>query len=422
MVTPRPGQDPLPAQDQLPAQDPVHPLWLLKGFEVELYTGKPDGTVVGCSSEAAAALSGFVTEPDCRNLEYITEPFASYATQLELLLEPRRRLRTWLAGRGLTLLPGSTLSLGNSSRFERSNPHNPYHDYIEATYGTRVVTASVHINLGVAAMEQLFSGLRLLRCEAALLLALSASSPFLDGRVTGAHSQRWLQFPLTPHHVPLFESHGHYIHWMVQQLAAGTMQNVRHLWTSVRPNGDDRPHKLNRLEVRICDLVSDPAVLLAITAYAELRLQQLWRDPQQHDPLHASCLGAEALAELADANDKAAAQHSLNATLKHWRSGEPIEARAWIEQQLEALAPLAAELQLTAWLEPLQVVLERGNQAMRWLERHKGGETISAILASEIAAMAEQELAAAAGAFRAASGDAFGDGAPSTDTPAHLLG
>ena len=73
----------------------VAPL-LLKGFEVELYTGRPDGTVVGCSAEAAAALAGFVTEPDCRNLEYTTPPHAGYAEQLELLLEPRRRLRPWL--------------------------------------------------------------------------------------------------------------------------------------------------------------------------------------------------------------------------------------------------------------------------------------------------------------------------------------
>jgi hypothetical protein len=38
-------------------------------------------------------------------------------------------------------------------------------------------------------------------------------------------------------------------------------------------------------------------------------------------------------------------------------------------------------------------VLERGNQAMRWLQRHGSGESISAILSSEIAAMAQQELA-----------------------------
>ena len=50
---------------------------LMKGFEVELFTGRPDGTVVGCSPAAAAALEGFVTEPDHRNLEYITAPHAS---------------------------------------------------------------------------------------------------------------------------------------------------------------------------------------------------------------------------------------------------------------------------------------------------------------------------------------------------------
>jgi predicted glutamate--cysteine ligase len=197
---------------------------LLKGFEVELYTGRADGTVVGCSAEAAAALEGFVTEPDCRNLEYTTPPAASYAEQLQLLLEPRLRLRRWLADRELTLLPGSTLSTGDSHRFERSNPDNPYHAYIEATYGTRVVTASVHINLGLTEMEALFAACRLVRCEAALLLALSASSPFLDGAATGAHSQRWLQFPITPEQVPLFESHQHYVRWVEEQLQLGTMQ------------------------------------------------------------------------------------------------------------------------------------------------------------------------------------------------------
>ena len=33
---------------------------LLKGFEVELYTGRADGTVVGCSADAACALEVFV--------------------------------------------------------------------------------------------------------------------------------------------------------------------------------------------------------------------------------------------------------------------------------------------------------------------------------------------------------------------------
>jgi predicted glutamate--cysteine ligase len=370
---------------------------LLKGFEVELYTGRADGTVVGCSAEAAAALEGFVTEPDCRNLEYITPPDADYARQLQLLLEPRQRLRRWLASRQLTLLPGSTLSLGDSQRFERSDPANPYHGYIEATYGTKVVTASVHINLGLTAghglepMTSLFAGLRLMRCEASLLLALSASSPFLDGVVTAAHSQRWLQFPLTPAEVPLFLDHQHYISWMGEQLALGTMQNVRHLWTSVRPNGDNRPHDLNRLEIRICDLVTDPLVLLAITAFAELRLQQLMREPERYDPLQASSLDPSQLAALADANDRAAARSSLDATVMHWRNGAPIQARDWLVQELADLAPVAEELGLTRVLAPLQGVLDQGNQAMSWLAGHQAGLSIPTLLNQTVEAMESQE-------------------------------
>ena len=366
---------------------------LLKGFEVELFTGRPDGTVVGCSPAAAAALDGFVTEPDHRNLEYITAPHASYQRQLELLLEPRRQLRAWLAERGLTILPGSTLSLGDSSRFERSNPDNPYHDYIETTYGTQVVTASVHINLGLTDMGALFAACRLVRCEAALLLALSASSPFLDGVATGAHSQRWLQFPLTPPQVPLFRSHSHYIAWVEEQLASGAMQNVRHLWTSVRPNGDNRPHGLNRLELRICDLITDPTLLLAITAYCELRIQQLLADPASHDPLIASQLTADELASLADANDRAAARSSLQATLSDWRTGAPIQAADWIRRDLASLAPLAEQLNLAGTLAPLDAVLGGGNQAMRWLQREGEGLPIATIVAASAAAMAERESA-----------------------------
>jgi predicted glutamate--cysteine ligase len=366
---------------------------LTKGFEVEMYTGRRDGTVVGCAAEAAQALEGFVTEPDNRNLEYTTPPDADYQRQLAYLLGPRQQLRGWLAQRDLTLLPGSTLSLGDSSCFVRSNPDNPYHGEIERLYGTRVVTASVHINLGIQAMEPLFAGLRLLRCEGALLLALSASSPFLDGQATGAQSQRWLQFPLTPPEVPLFTSHAHYVTWMHDQLALGSMLNVRHLWTSVRPNGESRPESLNRLELRICDLISDPRLLLAVTAWAELRLLTLMGDPDRLDPLVASALSPEDLARLADQNDRAAAQDGLNATVGHWRTGEPCLVRDWLGEELAAMAPLAETLNLGATLEPLHGVLASGSESMRWLDRHRAGEPIDRIIATEAMAMEARDSA-----------------------------
>jgi predicted glutamate--cysteine ligase len=166
---------------------------------------------------------------------------------------------------------------------------------------------------------------------------------------------------------------------------------VRHLWTSVRPNGDDRPHDLNRLEIRICDLIADPLLLLAVTAFAELRLHQLMRDPEHHDPLRASRLDADRLEALADANDRAVARSSLEAKLVHWRTGEVTDARHWIATELEAMAPLASERGLDRWLAPLEELLTRGNQAMRWLARHGRGESIGAIIGSEAVALETRE-------------------------------
>ncbi len=364
---------------------------LLKGFEVELFTGLFSGQHVGVADAATKDLPDFVKEPDQRNLEFITNPEAEYDLLKEALLFPRRKLRSWLAPKQLTILPCSTLSLGDSKTFERSDPLNPYHDFIEATYGTRVVTTSVHINLGIENLPLLFSALRLVRCEAALFLALSASSPFLDGVSTGAHSQRWLQFPLTPEKVPLFKNHLHYVNWVEDQLLRGTMRNERHLWTSVRPNGPHRPYALNRLELRICDLITDCDLLLAVTALLELRVLSLMQDPKKLDPLEVSHLNLQELADLSDVNDVAAAKTSLDATLHHWLDGKPILCRTWIKELLEEITPLAKDMDMLHLLSPINLVLENGNQAMKWLIATSEGRPMDAVLQQSIVEMQDEE-------------------------------
>ncbi len=365
---------------------------LLKGFEVELFTGRSTGQHVGVAVAVTKDLPEFVKEPDHRNLEYITSPEANYAKLKEDLLAPRRRLRSWLAKKHLTLLPCSTLSLGDSSIFERSDPGNPYHDLIESLYGTKVVTASVHINLGITDLNKLFAALRLVRCEAAIFLALSASSPFLDGELTGAHSQRWLQFPRTPKKVPFFRDHDHYVEWVQMHLANGTMQNERHLWTSVRPNGPSRPYDLNRMELRICDLITDPSMLLALTALLELRVINLLRNPEKFDPFHVSDLTSEELVEISDSNDIKAAKDSLNASLVHWKDGRTITAIDWVQELLNETIPLAEELNLTEQLEPLRDALEEGNQAMKWLKSFGLGFTVQSVIEKAISSMAAEEM------------------------------
>ncbi|MCU0545400.1 MAG: glutamate--cysteine ligase [Oscillatoriaceae cyanobacterium Prado104] len=368
---------------------------LSKGFEVEMYTGTPAGDIVGLSDRIVADLDGFVREPDSRNVEYTTAPLCCYDRLLCALVKPRVRLREYLKKLGdYTLLPGSTLSLGGSDRFYRSDPNNPYHTYIEQTYGTKVVTASIHINIGISQPEMLMRAIRLARVEAPLYLALSASSPFLDGEVTGYHSTRWGLFPKTPATVPLFESHRHYIQWTEEQLQLGTMQNVRHLWSAVRPNGDRRPYCLNRLELRICDLEVNPLALLAITALLEARLWQMMEDPSL-DPLETSTLPAANrnadLVALTDANEIAASRDSLDAELRHWRDGKPILARDWIEEIYQEVWPIAKKRGFSCFLSPLKKILREGNTAQQWLKLYAGGSNSRSIIVQGIQAMARQE-------------------------------
>ncbi|MEM7553698.1 MAG: glutamate--cysteine ligase [Cyanobacteria bacterium P01_A01_bin.84] len=364
---------------------------LSKGFEIEMYTGTPQGDIVGLSDKISAALDGFVREPDSRNVEYITDPLYCYDSLLCAILTPRKQLRKYLQKLGnYTVVPGSTLSLGGSDRFVRSDPTNTYHDYIENTYGTNVVTASVHINVGISDPEVLMQACRVIRLEAPLFLALSASSPFLNSSYTGYHSTRWHLFPQTPEKVPLFASHADHIQWVEEQLKTGSMQSVRHLWTSVRPNGSHRPYDLNRLELRICDLVTDPIALLAITAFLEARLLQIIENPNI-DPLIESKFSPDELLSITRSNEIAAATSSLDANLINWQTGVTITARDWISDLYHQLWGIAKQQGFSCFLSPLNKVLHEGNQAQKWLQLHKLGFSPYNVITQAIKTTQEQE-------------------------------
>ncbi|MCX5962729.1 MAG: glutamate--cysteine ligase [Cyanobacteria bacterium] len=369
---------------------------LSKGFEIEVYTGTPNGDIVGLSDRIVADLEGFIREPDSRNVEYTTAPSYRYERSLLDLLQPRATLRDYLKPDGYTLIPGSTLPLaGSANRFWRSDPENPYHTYIEQTYGTKVVTASVHINIGVSDPDVLMRLCRLVRVEAPLYLALSASSPFFNGDITGSHSTRWSVFPKTPAFVPLFTSHQDFIAWTEKQLRLGTMQNVRHLWSSVRPNGDRRPYILNRLEMRICDLVSNPIDLLAITALLEARLIQAMENPEL-DPLVMSEMpiasrGADLVA-MASENELLAAKSSLDSTLTHWQTGKPIVAREWIQSLYEEVWPTAKQEGFSCFLLPIKKILREGNESIRWIQLSNQGWSREQVIEYAIEDMKTQEM------------------------------
>ena len=78
------------------------------------------------------------------------------------------------------------------------------------------------------------------------------------------------------------------------------------------------------------------------------------------------------------------------------KSPSKIDAPARIfrtEEELAAMMPLAESLALEDTLQPLQAVLARGSESMRWLERHRAGEPIDRIIATEAMAMEARDAA-----------------------------
>ena len=363
---------------------------LYKGFEVELFTGSLNSHI-GISNEIEKIFSNFVKEPDSRNVEYITTPEKDYKLLYEKLLTPRKNLRQWLKNKGLTIIPSSTLCFKHDIQFQRSDIENVYHQFIEDNYGTSVATSSVHINVGIDELDKLFAAIRLIRSEAALYLSISASSPFLNGKITENHSQRWIQFPKTPSTVPFFVNHNSYVDWIKENIANKNMQNIRHFWSSIRPNGPQRPLILDRLELRICDFVHDINLLQGITAMLELRILHLFENINTLDPLNASSYNINDLPEICDQNEINAAKDSLNSELIHWQDGKKIICKEWIQNLLSDLSFTAEKFNMKHLLKPIYRVLEEGNQSMKWIDQYEKGLSIEEIMKISIQDMIKSE-------------------------------
>jgi len=374
-----------PTTQTAPISPGLRTLSLTKGIEEEVYAGTADGRVLPLSPLAAEGIPGFRCEPDGRNIEFSVGPTRWFDRLIDEFYAQRRRLREFLAGQGpYTLIPGASLSLGDTSEFCPVDRSNPYYAHIEKTWGTTIATAGMHVNLGVENLPLLFRAARVLRCEASLFLALSAGSPFLDGRATGMHSTRWHLFPRSPRRVPLFVDHAHLVAWMHEAVAARRIFNHRNLWLSVRANGPAAPETLDRLELRVCDRMDDPREIAAVCALMEWRVRETAADDSL-DPLGRTGLTDAELTARLDANEAAAARSSLDAVIWDWETDREVRLGDRLERYLtQAIdSPLSAGLR--SILEPIGEILSGGNAAMRWLAQYESGQSIEAILRRAIA-------------------------------------
>lgn len=351
---------------------------LLKGIEIELFAGKETGEVLPLSDKLKKRFPNFTQEPDKRNFEYRTTPTLSYETLLHEIIYPRIKVRNFLDDTGnLVLIPGSTISLPFDKKFYFSKENDPYYEFICKAYGTRILTTSIHINIGIDDYETLFKLLCALRLDTPLFLALSASSCFHDGKLTDYHSFRWNSFPKTPEFVPFFTNHEEYINWTNEQLASKKMLNVRHLWTSIRPNGPDRPYKLNRIEIRICDFISNANNILAIVAFIESIIQNYLMSEKWPKVLNTNRKNLIELANIINEQEELAAKSSLNAMIWDWRHDSKRKIYQIIESLYTEIEDTAKRLNILRNLSPLFDILQNGNEAIQFLNMYKKNKSIS---------------------------------------------
>jgi carboxylate-amine ligase len=112
-------------------------------------------------------------------------------------------------------------------------------------------TFSVHVHVGVQGADRAVRVCDRLRPVLPLLLAVSANSPYIDGRDSGLHSGRSQTFTKSFPRCGIPDVFGSWRAWAdyVEVLVrTGSIVEFTQLWWSVRPH-----HDFGTVEVRICD-------------------------------------------------------------------------------------------------------------------------------------------------------------------------
>ena len=130
----------------------------------------------------------------------------------------------------------------------------------------REPTFALHVHVGLPSGEAGIAAFNRLRAHIPLLLALSANSPFWQGRDTGLASARTPLFQAFPRvGIPrAFGSYGEYVRAVNLLLECNAFSDHTYLWWDVRPQP-----RLGTVEVRIMDAQSTLANTAALVALVQ---------------------------------------------------------------------------------------------------------------------------------------------------------
>ena len=125
-------------------------------------------------------------------------------------------------------------------------------------------TFSVHVHVGVRGADRAVRVCDRLRPVLPLLLAISANSPYIDGRDSGLHSGRTQTFTKSFPRCGIPDAFGSWAAWAEYVgllVRTRSIVEFTQLWWSVRPH-----HSFGTVEVRICDVQTTAAEGDALTA------------------------------------------------------------------------------------------------------------------------------------------------------------
>lgn len=206
-------------------------------------------------------------------------------------------------------------------------------------------TWSVHVHVGVQGADRAVAVSDFLRETLPPLLALSANSPFLDGRDTGLHSVRTQiftrTFPRCGVHDP-FENWDSYARFIDTLTRTGSIVEPTQLWWSVRPH-----HSFGTVELRICDAQTRGDESFALAGLIAGCIAQAALDYDE-GRLPAPLRGREI-----EENLWRAIRYGLDGEMIDWRGGaELVPTRALVERLVEWSAP--ARERIGAEFEPFE--------------------------------------------------------------------
>jgi carboxylate-amine ligase len=242
--------------------------------------GTPRRSVKPFHDQAGAELPEIGREMLQCQVEVCTPPSTDFAQARDSLTRQRRALAEIARVHELVLFAAGTHPIADWSR-QLPTKGERYRGILRdvGLAGRRSLICGMHVHVEVPDPDARINLMNRLLPFQPLLFALSASSPFWQGKPTGLIAYRLSAFGELPRTgLPeLFRTPGDYERYLRIMTKAGSIQDASYLWWSLRPS-----MRFPTLELRIADSCTRLEDALAIAALYRCLVRLAVRRPDLH--------------------------------------------------------------------------------------------------------------------------------------------